>query len=55
MESQGDYDALSQSKEDKTLLVNHFMEDSSEDKRQERQYPQESMRMKCKLEYENAS
>ena len=33
----------------KTLLVNHFMEDSSEDKRQECQYPQESMRVKCIL------
>ena len=28
------------------------MEDSSEDKRQECQYPQESMRMKCILKYE---
>ena len=28
------------------------MEDSSEDKRQECQYPQESMRMKCMLKYE---
>ena len=28
------------------------MEDSNENKRQECQYPQESMRMKCKLKYD---
>ena len=42
-----------------TLLVNHFMEDPNEEKRQECQYPQELKKMKlqarvwrCKLHYE---